>query len=85
MRVRCLCATGGPADPASARAGALVTVSIDPWNVGSTMVVLGDAAHAMVPFYGQGMNSALEDCLCLDEVMEEVGGDLSKVRPRAAA
>lgn len=33
------------------------------------MVLIGDAAHAMVPFYGQGMNAGFEDCLLLDELM----------------
>lgn len=48
--------------------GSLVTVRVDPWNVGS-LLLLGDAAHAVVPFFGQGMNAAFEDCLMLDEFL----------------
>lgn len=40
--------------------GSLVTVRVDPWNVGR-VVLIGDAAHAVVPFFGQGMNAAFED------------------------
>ena len=34
-------------------------------------VLLGDAAHALVPFYGQGMNASFEDCVVLDECLEK--------------
>jgi kynurenine 3-monooxygenase len=44
--------------------GSLVTVRLNPWYKGR-IVVLGDAAHAVVPFYGQGMNAAFEDALRL--------------------
>ena len=40
--------------------GSLVTVRVKPWNIGK-MVLLGDAAHAVVPFYGQGMNAGFQD------------------------
>ena len=40
----------------------LVTVRCYPWSYGSTATLLGDACHAVVPFYGQGMNCAFEDC-----------------------
>jgi kynurenine 3-monooxygenase len=49
--------------------GRLVTVSTSPWCAGDGVVLVGDAAHAVYPFYGQGMNSALEDCLVLDECL----------------
>ena len=49
--------------------GSLVTIRVDPWSVGSLLLV-GDAAHAVVPFFGQGMNAAFEDCLMLDEYVE---------------
>src|SRR5690625_7011241 len=39
---------------------------------------MGDAAHAMVPFYGQGMNAAFEDVLVFDKVLKEANGDLEK-------
>ncbi|EGG18809.1 kynurenine 3-monooxygenase [Cavenderia fasciculata] len=43
----------------------LVTVKTSPWHVDGKAVLVGDAAHAIVPFYGQGMNAAFEDCLDL--------------------
>ena len=45
--------------------GTLGTLSVDHWRHGGQAVLLGDAAHAMVPFHGQGMNCAFEDCLSL--------------------
>lgn len=41
-----------------------------PWNFGSQLLLLGDAAHAIVPFYGQGLNAGLEDCRLLHEAIE---------------
>ncbi len=49
--------------------GSLVTIRSAPWHVEDRVVLLGDAAHAIVPFYGQGMNAAFEDVLVLDECM----------------
>lgn len=49
----------------------LVTVRCFPWNYEDKMLLLGDAAHAIVPFYGQGMNCGFEDCTILDEIMEK--------------
>lgn len=40
----------------------LVTIRCRPWNFGGKVALLGDSAHAIVPFYGQGMNAAFEDC-----------------------
>lgn len=60
------------ANPASP----LVTVKMNKYNYGERMVLLGDAIHAMVPFYGQGMNAGFEDCEVLDRLIEEHGGDL---------
>lgn len=65
--------------------GALVGVSLEPWNLGDRAVVMGDAAHAMTPFYGQGMNCGFEDALYLDEVLDECGGDLARAVPAFAA
>ena len=50
--------------------GSLVTVRVDPWMQGP-MVLVGDAAHAVVPFYGQGMNAAFEDCLILYQLIQK--------------
>ncbi|EGC33986.1 hypothetical protein DICPUDRAFT_48629 [Dictyostelium purpureum] len=49
----------------------LVTVKTDPFNVDGRAVLVGDAAHAIVPFYGQGMNAAFEDCLELINCLED--------------
>jgi kynurenine 3-monooxygenase len=46
--------------------GFLGTVSASPWNASGQAVLIGDAAHAMVPFHGQGMNCCFEDCIELD-------------------
>lgn len=50
----------------------LVTVKCAPWNYQDKVVLLGDAAHAIVPFYGQGMNSGFEDCTVLNQMADEV-------------
>jgi kynurenine 3-monooxygenase len=49
--------------------GTMVTVKCSPWYVNGTALLLGDAAHAIVPFFGQGMNCAFEDCTILDELL----------------
>jgi kynurenine 3-monooxygenase len=46
-------------------AGTLATLYLDRWHLDGRAVLLGDAAHAMVPFHGQGMNCAFEDCVAL--------------------
>jgi kynurenine 3-monooxygenase len=46
---------------------ALVTVRCRPWHYRDRVALVGDASHAVVPFYGQGANAAFEDCLVLDE------------------
>jgi kynurenine 3-monooxygenase len=51
--------------------GSLVTVRCAPWYYQDKVCLLGDAAHAVVPFYGQGMNAAFEDCVVLDECFEK--------------
>jgi kynurenine 3-monooxygenase len=53
----------------------LVTVRCSPWHVGGKAVLLGDAAHAIVPFYGQGANAAFEDCVTLDECLRATPDD----------
>jgi kynurenine 3-monooxygenase len=49
--------------------GSLVTIKCRPWRYEGRVVLLGDAAHAIVPFYGQGMNCAFEDCRILDAIL----------------
>lgn len=63
--------------------GALVTVKVWPWVVGR-VALLGDAAHAIVPFYGQGMNCAFEDVAELDRCLAETGDDWDAALPRYA-
>ncbi len=53
--------------------GSLVTVKCQPWHVEEKALLLGDAAHAIVPFFGQGMNCAFEDCTVLNECLPQQG------------
>src|SRR4029077_13930313 len=50
--------------------GQLGTVRASAWQVAGRVLLLGDAAHAIVPFHGQGMNAAFEDCTVLDALLE---------------
>jgi kynurenine 3-monooxygenase len=50
--------------------GQLGTVHTAPWHTGARLLLLGDAAHAIVPFHGQGMNAAFEDCVALDALLD---------------
>jgi kynurenine 3-monooxygenase len=53
----------------------LITIRCTPYHFSSSVVILGDAAHAMVPFYGQGMNAGLEDVRVLFEHLDAHPGD----------
>jgi len=55
--------------------GSLVTVRCAPWFYKDKIALVGDAAHAVVPFYGQGMNAAFEDCVVLDKCLAEFPED----------
>jgi kynurenine 3-monooxygenase len=59
--------------------GKLGTVKCYPWSYKGNTLLLGDSAHAIVPFYGQGMNASFEDVFVLDAVLNEFEGDWSKV------
>jgi kynurenine 3-monooxygenase len=59
--------------------GAMVTIKCFPWHVNGKLLLLGDAAHAIVPFFGQGMNCAFEDCTCLLELLDRNGPDWPSV------
>ncbi len=59
--------------------GRLGTISCAPWQVGGRIVLMGDAAHAIVPFYGQGMNASFEDVVVFDELYDKHNGDWSTV------
>uniref|UniRef100_A0A3Q3GKV7 Kynurenine 3-monooxygenase n=1 Tax=Labrus bergylta TaxID=56723 RepID=A0A3Q3GKV7_9LABR len=60
---------------------AMVSVKCSPYHIGDKCVLMGDAAHAVVPFYGQGMNAGFEDCIVFDEIMETLNEDFSAVLP----
>jgi kynurenine 3-monooxygenase len=62
--------------------GGLITVRCALWHVGGQVLLLGDAAHAIVPFFGQGMNCAFEDCEVLTALFDAHAGDWSEVFPR---
>ena len=53
----------------------LVIVRCDPWTVNGKVALIGDAAHAIVPFYGEGMNAGYEDCKVLNDLLNEHGDD----------
>ena len=55
--------------------GSLVTIRCAPWSYKGKVALVGDAAHAVVPFYGQGMNAAFEDCVVLDECLAKFPDD----------
>jgi len=63
----------------------LVTVRCSPWRCGDRVVLLGDACHAVVPFYGQGANAAFEDCTVLSDCILESPGDLGRAFARYEA
>ncbi|MBT8268594.1 MAG: FAD-dependent monooxygenase [Bacteroidia bacterium] len=57
----------------------LGTVKCSPWNFEGNSLLIGDAAHAIVPFYGQGMNASFEDVVELDKCIEKHEGDWEAV------
>lgn len=59
--------------------GAMVTIKCSPWHVEGRALLLGDAAHAIVPFFGQGINSGFEDCTCLLDLLDRHGADWERV------
>ena len=59
--------------------GNLGTIKCFPWNVGSKSLLLGDSAHAVVPFYGQGMNASFEDCRILNQLIDGNDNDWGEI------
>jgi kynurenine 3-monooxygenase len=57
----------------------LVSISCYPWCYDNKVALIGDAAHSMVPFYGQGMNAGFEDVRELDEIIEKNDGNWSSI------
>lgn len=60
----------------------LVIIRCFPWSRNGKVCLLGDASHAIVPFYGQGMNSGFEDCSVFAELMDEHGSDWETIFPK---
>jgi kynurenine 3-monooxygenase len=61
--------------------GLLATVHADPWQVDGKVGLIGDAAHAILPFFGQGANCGFEDVVELDRCLGEVGDDWTLALP----
>jgi len=59
--------------------GAMVTIKCSPWHVEGKSLLLGDAAHAIVPFFGQGINCGFEDCTYLAELLDRNGAQWARV------
>ncbi len=60
--------------------GSLVTIRCFPWALQNTLLI-GDAAHGIVPFYGQGMNAGFEDCRILNQLLDAHKDDWNTVLP----
>lgn len=61
--------------------GSLVTVKCSPWTMQNRFMLIGDAAHAIVPFYGQGMNCGFEDCFVLNQLIVQYNHQWEKIMP----
>lgn len=61
--------------------GHLSTVKCAPWHYRDECLLIGDAAHGIVPFFGQGMNSGFEDCRILDALLDQYQDDWQQVMP----
>jgi kynurenine 3-monooxygenase len=59
--------------------GSMVTIRCSPWYLEGQALLLGDAAHAIVPFFGQGINCGFEDCTVLMELLDRHGANWNKV------
>lgn len=57
----------------------LITTFVDPWHYQDKSAVIGDAAHAIVPFYGQGMNAGFEDCTVMAGLMDKYGNNWATI------
>jgi kynurenine 3-monooxygenase len=59
--------------------GSMVTIKCSPWHIEGRTLLLGDAAHAIVPFFGQGINCGFEDCTSLLSLLDRYGEDWNRV------
>jgi kynurenine 3-monooxygenase len=66
-------------DYAANPVGSLSTLYLDRWHLGARALLIGDAAHAIVPFHGQGMNSGFEDTVLLSNLLAAAPDDASDV------
>ncbi|MDX1508214.1 MAG: NAD(P)/FAD-dependent oxidoreductase, partial [Woeseiaceae bacterium] len=62
--------------------GFLGTIRCEHWHDGGNVLLIGDAAHAIVPFHGQGMNLAFEDCVVLEQIIRHSDGDWADIFER---
>jgi kynurenine 3-monooxygenase len=65
-------------DYVAKEAASLVTIRCRPWSYRDRVVLLGDACHAVVPFYGQGANASFEDCVVLRDCLAEHSSDRAR-------
>jgi kynurenine 3-monooxygenase len=70
------------ADYRSNPSSSLGTIKCYPWQVNGKFLLMGDAAHAVVPFYGQGMNASFEDVVVLDGLIDEYGDNWPEILRR---
>lgn len=61
--------------------GHMSTIKCSPWYYRDECLLIGDAAHGIIPFFGQGMNCGFEDCRILDQLLEQYRDDWSRVMP----
>ncbi|QDQ40880.1 FAD-dependent monooxygenase [Legionella geestiana] len=61
--------------------GRMSTIRCTPWHYRDDILLIGDAAHGIIPFFGQGMNCAFEDCRILNQLLEHHHNDWSSVMP----
>ncbi|HLV89100.1 MAG TPA: NAD(P)/FAD-dependent oxidoreductase [Candidatus Sulfotelmatobacter sp.] len=61
--------------------GSMVTIKCSPWHIAGQAMLLGDAAHAIVPFFGQGINCGFEDCTTFFELLDRFGDDWARIFP----
>ena len=59
--------------------GTLGTIKCYPWQAYGKTLIMGDASHAIVPFYGQGMNASFEDVRVFDDILDKYEGDWTKI------
>lgn len=57
----------------------LVTIKCYPWSINGKAVLIGDASHAILPFFGQGMNSGFEDCRIFNELIDIHNGNWNNI------